>query len=92
MANVQITYGQVVTRDVFALGSCRSEVIVSSGTTAASALTVNLQDRVQIFCATAILVSEKTPVVAATSLYVEPGVVNWFAARENATIYVIDAP
>lgn len=92
MANVQLTFGQVVTHNVFSGASVRSETVVSSAASALGSIVANRHDRLKVFCATAVYVSDLTVATAATAVYVAAGVTEYMAVREGARISVIDAP
>lgn len=94
MASVYVTIGRAghlsaSTQPVFT-GQVRSEVITSSGTSAAGSLTANTGDVAQIFCATAVYARAGGTVTPATGIYCPAGVPTYIGMVEGTTINVID--
>lgn len=95
MASVYITLGQsgqpgpYGSAPVFR-GAVRSEVITSSGTSAAGALTAQNSETAQIFCASAVYARAGATVTPATGLYCPAGIVSYLAPLPGQAINVID--
>lgn len=94
MASVYVTIGKAghlsnSTQPVFT-GQVRSEVITSSGTSAAGALTANTGDIAQVFCAAAVYARAGGTVTAATGVYCPAGVPTYLGMVEGTAINVID--
>lgn len=95
MASVYITLGQsgqpgpYGSAPVFR-GAMRSEVITSSGTSAAGALTAQNSETAQIYCATAVYARAGATVTPATGLYCPPATATYLALEPGQVIHVID--
>ena len=98
MASVYVTLSDVgkqtengITQIILS-GSLRSEVITSSGTSAAGALTANRRQVAKIVCATAVYATAGDTPTATTSngTYCAAGIPEYIAMNEGDSIAVID--
>jgi hypothetical protein len=94
MATVYVTIGKAghlsEGRQPVWTGQARSEVINSSGTSAAGLLTANTGDVAKIVCATAVYARAGGTVTPATGVYCGPGEAEYIGMVEGQTINVID--
>jgi hypothetical protein len=94
MASVYVTIGKAghlsMTHQPVYTGQVRSEVITSSGTSAAGTLQANTGDIAQIFCATAVYARAGGTVTPAAGIYCPPNVPTYIGMVEGTSINVID--
>lgn len=94
MASVYVTIGKVGQigngQNLVFTGQVRSEVITSSGTSAAGALTANEGDVAQIVCATAVYARSGATVTPATGIYCPAGVPTYIGMVAGEALRVID--
>jgi hypothetical protein len=93
MATVYVTYGIIDGVPLMMASSGRSELITSSGTSAAGLLPVRNGDTIQIFCATTVAVTAAASPVAtlAGGIICPAGGTIYIRAKEGDRIAVIDA-
>lgn len=94
MATVYVSVGQVGVpgpggAPVFR-GSCRSETITSSGTSASGSLTGTTGDVAKVFCDTAVYANAGAAASASAGVYVAAGVAEYIGLQHGQTINVID--
>lgn len=94
MASVYVTLGRTGPaangQSLAYYGQTRSEVITSSGTSAAGALTAFEGEVAQVFCASAVYVRSGATVTPATGLYVPAGIPTYIGMVAGETLRVID--
>lgn len=94
MATVYVTIGKAghlsQGRQPVWTGQVRGEVITSSGTSAAGALTANEGDVAKVVCATAVYARSGGTVTPATGVYCAAGVAEYIGMVAGETISVID--
>ena len=93
MATVYVTYGIIDSVPLMMASSGRSELITSSGTSAAGQLLVRSGDTIQIFCATTVAVTAAAAPVATIlgGIICPAGGTIYISAKEGDKIAVIDA-